>query len=173
MNESCAEVRRRLEEGGTAENAGAVAHLQTCEGCRAHAAILAVLGRLEPPQADPDAVRRIVAALPPAPWQRRRIGAWLPLAAGLAMAAVGLVLLGGVPAPSAVAGLPAALGGVLGWIAAAAVGGLVAARGGADAIRTLAAAGGAWFLVWLSLAAAGGAWAVVALAARPRSGGRP
>ena len=173
MNESCAEVRRRLEEGGTAENAGAVAHLQTCEGCRAHAAILAVLGHLEPPQADPNAVRRIMAALPPVGWQRRRLAAWLPLAAGLALVAAGLALLGGVPAPTAVAGLPAALGGVLGWIASSALDALAAARGGADAARVLAAAGGVWFVVWLALAALGGGWAVVSLVARARPGGRP
>ena len=86
MTESCAEIRRRLEAGGAASDADAAAHIQACEGCRAHAAILAVLGRLEPPQADPESVRRVMAALPPAAWQRRRLAAWLPLAIVLAAA---------------------------------------------------------------------------------------
>ncbi len=173
MNESCAEIRRRLEAGGAASDADAAAHLQACEGCRAHAAILAVLGSLEPPQADPDSVRQIMAALPTAAWQRRRLAAWLPLAAGLALVAFGLVLLGGVPAATAVAGLPAALGGVLGWIAASALDALTAARAGADAARVLAAAGGVWLVVWLLVAALGGGWAVVSLVGRARVGGRP
>jgi hypothetical protein len=172
VTESCAEIRRRLEAGGAASDADAAAHIQACEGCRAHAAILAVLGRLEPPQADPESVRRVMAALPPAAWQRRRLAAWLPLAAGLALVASGLVLLGGIPAATAVAGLPAALGGVLGWIVSSALDALAAARGGAAAARMLAAAGGAWFVVWLALTALGGGWAVVSLVARARAGGR-
>jgi hypothetical protein len=173
VNERCAEIRRRLEAGRAAEDAEVLAHIRTCEGCRAHAAILAVLGRLEPSQADPDNVRRIMAALPPAAWQRRRFAAWLPLAAGLALVAAGLVVLGGVPAATAVASVPAAFGGVLGWIASSALDALTAARAGADAARVLAAAGGAWLLVWLLVAALGGGWAVVSLVARARSGGRP
>ncbi len=102
------------------------------------------------PRPTPRAVRRIMEALPPVGWQRRRFAAWLPLAAGLALAASGLALLGGIPAATAVAGLPAALGGVLGWIASSALDALAAARGGADAARVLAAAGGAWFVVWLT-----------------------
>ncbi len=169
MNETCTGVRQRLEVGATATDADLAAHLQTCEGCRSHAAILAVLGRLEP-QADPDAVRSIMAALPPAPWQRRRVAFWLPLAAGLGLVAAGLALLGGVPAPTAVAGLPAAVAAVLGWIVSSALDTLAAAHAGSDAVRVALAAGGLWLVIWLALAALGGSWAVVSLVARVRTG---
>jgi len=114
-----------------------------------------------------------MAALPPAPWQKRRLAAWLPLAAGLAFVACGLLLLGGIPASGTVAQLPAAAGGLLGWVASSALDALVAARGGSDAARALVAAGGMWLLVWLIAAALGGSWAVMSLVTRPRRGSRP
>jgi len=111
-----------------------------------------------------------MSALPPAPWQRRRVAAWMPLVAGLALAAAGLVSLGGVPAAGTVAQLPAAAGGVLNWLVASARDALATARIGSDAARVVATAGGLWFVVWLVVAALGGSWAVVALAARGRRG---
>jgi len=173
VNEACAVVRRSLESDGPGERTGVQGHLDGCPECRAHASLLDVLSQVEPGEADPETVRSVMAALPPAPWQRRRLSAWLPLAAGLALAACGLLLLGGVPASGVVAQLPAAAGGVLGWIASSALDALVAARGGSDAARALVAAGGLWVLVWLVLAAVGGSWAVMSLVARPRRGSRP
>lgn len=168
MNEVCAVVRRSLESGGLTERSEIQAHLGECSACRAHAALVALLTELEPSEADAVTVRRVMAALPPAPWQRRRLAAWLPLAAGLAFVVAGLLLLGGVPASGTVAQLPAAAGGVLGWIGSSALDTLVAARGGSDAARVLVAAGGLWLVVWLALAALGGSWAMVSLVARPR-----
>lgn len=172
MNEFCADVRRRLESGGMTERSGIQAHLDACPACRAHATLLALLVELEPGEADAVTVRRVMTALPPAPWQRRRLAAWLPLAAGLAFMFAGLLLLGGIPASGTVAQLPAAAGGVLGWIGSSALDTLVAARGGSDAARVLVAAGGLWLIIWLALAALGGSWAMVSLGARPRRGVR-
>jgi hypothetical protein len=111
-----------------------------------------------------------MAALPPAPWQRKRLAAWLPVAAGLAFVAAGLLLVGGIPASGTVAQLPAAAGGVVGWIASSALDALAAGRGGSDAAKVLVAAGGSWFVVWLALAALGGSWAMASLVGRARRG---
>jgi hypothetical protein len=135
-------------------------------------ALLDVLGRLAPGEASEETVRRIVAALPPAPWQRRRLAAFLPLAAGLALAVLGLVLSGGIPAPGVMSSLPAAAGGVLGWIVSSALDALAAARGGTDAVRMTVTAGGFWLLLWLAAAALGSSWAVMALVGRSRPGDR-
>jgi hypothetical protein len=164
-------VRQSLETGAAGDRK-VRAHLEGCASCRAHAAVLDVLGRLAPGEASEETVNRIVAALPPAPWQRRRLAAWLPLAAGLAMAVVGLVLSGGLPAPDVMSSLPAAAGGVLGWILSSALDALAAARGGTDAARAMVATGGFSLLLWLAAAAVGGSWAVVALLGRSRGGGR-
>lgn len=172
MNASCQAVRRSLETGAAGERE-VRAHLEGCPSCRAHAALIEVLGRLAPGEASEETVRRIVAVLPPAPWQRRRLAAWLPLAAGLALAVVGLVLSGGIPAPGVMSSLPAAAGGVLGWIVSSALDALAAARGATDATHVVVTAGGFWILLWLAAAAIGGSWAVVALVARSRDGGRP
>jgi hypothetical protein len=85
VNQSCGAVRQSLETGAT-EDRQVRAHLEGCASCRAHAALLDVLGRLAPGEANEVTVSRIVAALPPAPWQRRRPAAWLPLVAGFALA---------------------------------------------------------------------------------------
>ena len=171
MNESCGAVRQSLETGAGADREVRT-HLEACASCRAHAALLDVLGRLAPGEASEETVRRIVAALPPAPWQRRRLAAFLPLAAGLALAVLGLVLSGGIPAPGVMSSLPAAAGGVLGWIVSSALDALAAARGGTDAVRMTVTAGGFWLLLWLAAAALGGSWAVVALVGRSRGGDR-
>lgn len=171
MNEICLTVRQSLETGA-AEDRKVRAHLVGCASCRAHAALLEVLGSLAPGDASDETVTRIVTALPPAPWQRRRLAAWLPLAAGLALAVVGLVLSGGIPAPGVMSSLPAAAGGVLGWIVSSVLDTLAAARGGTDAARAMVTTGGFSLLLWLAAAAVGGSWAVVALVGRSRSGGR-
>jgi hypothetical protein len=160
-------VRQSLETGAGGDRE-VRAHLEGCASCRAHTALLDVLGRLAPGEASEETVRRIVAALPPAPWQRRRLAAFLPLAAGLALAVLGLVLSGGIPAPGVMSSLPAAAGGVLGWIVSSALDALAAARGGTDAVRMTMTAGGFWLLLWLAAAALGGSWAVVALVVRSR-----
>ncbi len=170
MNEACAEVRGILESGEAPGRSEIRAHLDACRECRAHAALLATFAEIEPGEADEVTVRRLMAALPPAPWQRRRLAAWLPLAAGLAFVALGWVLAGGVPAAGTVAQLPAAAGGGMSWLAASAAEALAAARGGSDAARVVAAAGGVWFVVWLAVAALGGGWAMFALAGRGRRG---
>jgi hypothetical protein len=168
VNEQCAAVRRRLETEGSVPHADLQAHLDACAQCRAHAALLAVLGRLEAPEASEETVHRIVAALPPAPWQRRRLAAWLPLAAGLALVAASLALSGGIPALATMSSLSGAVGGVLGWIVASALDALAAARGSTDAAQAVVAAGGVWLLLWLVTAALGGSWAVVSLVKRSR-----
>lgn len=170
MNENCRAVRQSLEAG--AEDREVRAHLEGCASCRAHAALLNVLGRLTPGEASVETVSRIVAALPSAPWQRRRLVAWLPLAAGLALAAVGLALSGGIPAPDVMSSLPGVAGGVIGWILSSALDALAAARGGTDAARAMVATGGFSLLLWLVAAAVGSSWAVVALLGRSRGGDR-
>jgi hypothetical protein len=170
VSEICTAVRRSLESGEPAGGSGLQDHLDGCPVCRAHAALLAVLAEVEPGEADSVTVRRVMAALPPAPWQRRSLAAWLSFAAGLVFVLGGLLLMGGVPASGIVAELPAVVGGLLGWIASSALDALVAARGGSDAARALLAAGGLWLVVWLALAALGGSWAMISLVARPRRG---
>ncbi len=172
MNASCAEVRRTLEDETGGVTGQASAHLAACASCRAHARLLGLLDQAAPhPAADAD-VKRIMAALPPAPWQRRTAGAWLPLVAGLALVVGGLLLLGGVPAGSEVASLPGVASGFLARVASVGLDAVAAARGGADLARVLAAASGVWLFVWLALAAVGGSWAVVAVAVRRRAGAR-
>ena len=173
MSESCRAVRGRLEAGGAADDREVAAHLAGCPACRAHASLLEVLGGLAPAEADETAVSRIVAALPPAPWLRRRLAAWLPLAAGLTLAAIGLVLSGGIPAPGVVSSLPGAAGAVTGWLVSSFLDALAAARAGTDAVQTVTTAGGLGMLLWLAAAALGSGWAVVSLAGRPRGRRRP
>ncbi len=163
---------RQSLESGAGWDREVRAHLEGCASCRAHAALLEVLGGLAPGDASEKTVTRIVAALPPAPWQRRRLAAWLPLAAGFALAVIGLVLSGGIPAPGVMSSLPAAAGGVVGWVVSSALDALAAARGGTDAARAMVATGGFSLLMWLLAAAVGGGWAVVALVGRTRVGGR-
>ena len=169
MNETCRRARQGLETGA-AEDREIRAHLAGCASCRAHVALLEILGGLAPGEASEETVTRIMAALPPAPWRRRRLAAWLPLAAGLALAVVGLVLSGGIPAPGVMSALPAAAGGVLGWIVSSILDTLAAARGGTDAARAMVTTGGFSLLLWLAAAAVSASWAVVALVGRTRSG---
>jgi len=167
---SCLETRRTLDEYGVVTGE-ARAHLESCPRCRAHAALLCVLDRVPSREADAQAVARIMTALPPAPWQRRRVATWLPLAAGVGLVASGFALLGGMPAQGAVAQLPGVAGGGLAWLGSAVLDAVAAARGSSDAVRLALAAEGLWVVVWAALTALGGGWAVRALA-RGVAGGR-
>jgi hypothetical protein len=111
-----------------------------------------------------------MAALPPAPWQRRTLYTWLPLAAGLMLVVVGLMLLGVVPAQQEVAALPGVAGSFLARLASIGLDAVAAAKGSADLAQVLAAASGAWLFLWLALTAAGGSWAVAAMTGRRRGG---
>ena len=168
MNEECQRLRLTLETGGELEPAGR-AHLETCKACQMHALLLAELERLQPVEADDVRCQEILAALPVARWQVRRVATWLPLAAGLGLAGAGLVLVGGPPAPTAVSSLPGAVGGLAGWAGSWALDVLSVAQGGSDAVRALVAAGGAWLLAWVTVAMLGGSWALSALVRRERS----
>lgn len=153
MSEQCLNVRRAIEEGEDRErHAG---HLASCPACEAHAHLLASLERFEPREADPERVASIMASLPPAPWQHAGALAWLPLAAACVLMAVGLVLLGGVPAPGAVAAVPHVASGALAWLGTAALDSLAAIRGSADALQVLLQTQGAWLVLGLLLLVTG------------------
>lgn len=164
MKTTCIEVRRALEDGESSDQVPV--HVENCNGCRAHAALLAALAAAAPGEADAAAVQAIMAARPVARWQRRQLRSWLPLAAGLALVGLGLVLLGGVPGSGAVAFLPGALGSVVALAFSAVADAIAVARGSAEALRALVQAGGGWAMVWLLLVALGGVWGVMALARR-------
>ena len=172
MNGSCDAVRRILEGYGEDEGVDVHAHLERCDACRAHAHLLETLGSLPPREADEAEVMRIMAALPRARWQLRRVTTWVPAAAGLILSALGLFLLGGVPAGSSVASLPSFGGGLTAWGFSWILDLLTAVRGGTDAVRVVLAAGGIWLGVMLALAGLGGGWLVVALARRHPGGHR-
>ncbi|MEW6337016.1 MAG: hypothetical protein ACOY3Y_02720 [Acidobacteriota bacterium] len=165
IESKCRAVREALEIGRGGQ-ASVAEHLSSCEACRRHAALLASFDTLEPRAADPERVEEVLAALPVAPWQRRRLSTWLPTAAGLGLAGAGLALVGGVPAPSAVAALPQVTGNLVAWIASWTLDVLAAVRGGSEAVRTVVAAEGGRVVLWLLLAAAGSGWAARALALR-------
>ena len=166
MNGSCDAVRRFLEGHGEGAGVDVHAHLEGCAACSAHARLLEVLTSLPPREADEAEVARIMAALPRARWQLRRVTTWLPAAVGALLAAVGFVLLGGVPAGSSVATLPSLGGGLTAWGFSWILDLLTAVRSGTDAVRVLLAAGGLWLGVTLVLAGLGGGWLVYALARR-------
>jgi hypothetical protein len=165
IDSACQAARRALEDGAEPDG-GARLHVAGCPSCSAHAAVLATLDRLRVGEADSETVQRVMAALPPAPWRHRRLAAWLPIAAGLALFGVGLGLLGGVPAPGAVSALPGAFGGLAAWLASSLLDAVVAARGGAEAVDALLAVEGLSLVLWLLLTAAGGGFAVRALVRR-------
>ncbi|MGE5235101.1 MAG: hypothetical protein ACM3O7_01985 [Acidobacteriota bacterium] len=169
IDRNCQEVREALENGASAIS-GFQTHLDGCPVCRRHQALLATLARLDTPPVSEARVAEIMSALPAAGWQRRHPATWLPLAAGLVLAALGLVLLGGLPASGAVAALPQAASGISAWLTSWILDGLAAVRGGADAVRLLLAAEGLWLLWMVLAAAAGGGLAVRALARRRRGG---
>jgi hypothetical protein len=147
-------------------------HLEDCASCRRHHALIAVLAHLEPTREAADArVTEIMRALPPARWQRHRLTSWLPLAAGLGLVALGLAMLGGIPAPGAVAALPHLASALTAWFTSVCLDGLAAVRGGATAAHLLVATEGLWLFWVLLAAAAGGGLAARALARRRHGGG--
>lgn len=170
IDATCRLVRQALESESVLSR-DASAHLDSCPACRAHAALLAAFARVPAREPDEAAVRRIVAALPPAPWQRRRVATWLPLAAGVGLVGTGFALLGGVPAPGAVAELPGVAGGFLSWLGSSVLDAVAAARASSDAVRVTLAAEGLWVLLWAAVTALGGGWALRALV-QPGAGGR-
>lgn len=168
MNDECRTLRLTLDENRELR-LEEKAHLASCASCQEHAWLLSELKALEPSQADEARCQEIMEALPVARWQLRRVSTWVPLIAGVGLAGAGLALLGGPPAPSAVATLPSAASGVVPWVGSWVLDMLSAAQGGSDAARALMAAGGAWLLAWLTFTALGGTWALKALVRRGRS----
>jgi predicted anti-sigma-YlaC factor YlaD len=167
---TCRLVRQTLESESVLSQ-DHEAHLSVCAACRAHAALLAAFAQVPARKVDEAAVRRIVAALPPAPWQRRRVATWLPLTAGLGLVGTGFALLGGIPAPGAVAELPGVAGGFATWLGSSVLDAVAAARASSDAVRVTLAAEGLWLVLWAAATALGGGWVVRALV-RPEAGGR-
>jgi hypothetical protein len=170
MNERCETVRRALESGEGAPSPEVAAHLKTCTGCLAHARLLTSFGSAATAVADERYVRQVLMVLPPAPWQRRRVSTWLPLAGSLLLVGVGLSMLGGVPAQSVVAGIPAMMASLGGWLGGWALDMLTVAESGQDALRALSATAGAWFVAWLVMVALGSGWAALTLARRREAG---
>lgn len=83
-------------------------HLDSCAGCREAAAGERALGLLlaaAVPPADHEVERRVLAALGPAR-MRRRLVAFVPVAASLAIALLGALLVGGVPGARLISFLP-------------------------------------------------------------------
>ncbi len=98
------------EHGGELDrlDRAASGHLEVCPDCREVAAAERALGLLfatAVPPADPVVEERIRAALQPLRI-RRRVVAFLPVAASLMVALTGAVLLGGVPASGVLGLLP-------------------------------------------------------------------
>ncbi len=173
MSLTCREVRQLLEETADKVSGEAAAHLAVCPTCRLHAGLLAVLASCEPPPPDRESVARVVANLPLAPWQKRRVATWLPLLAGVAMTGVGAALLGGVPAAATLAALLEGAGAVVASDLGKAWDALGAVQGSAVALRSVVAAGGVWLVLWLVLAAAGSGMAAWRLARRRGRVGQP
>ena len=112
-------------------------HLEVCPDCREVAAAekaLAMLFSKAIPPADPAVEQRVLAALRPVRI-RRRVVAFMPVAASLLVALVGAVMVGGVPGSGIVGLLPefsaqgwmAFAGSVSDWSAAVATGARAAA----------------------------------------------
>lgn len=83
-------------------------HIEVCPGCREAAAAELALGLLfskAAPPADPELERAVMAALAPVRL-RRRLVAFLPVAASLVLAVIGAVVVGGVPGSGVIGLLP-------------------------------------------------------------------
>jgi len=119
----CQTIQEILTEngGGLERLDGAESrHLEVCPGCREVAAAEKALGllfRKAIPPADPVVEERVLAALRPVRI-RRRIVAFLPVAASLLVALVGAVMVGGVPGSGILGLLPEF--STQGWMAFAA-----------------------------------------------------
>jgi predicted anti-sigma-YlaC factor YlaD len=107
----CRNIQERLvEAAGDPSGLGELelAHLASCPTCRAVAGAERGLGRLleqAVPPADPMVAEQVMAALQPLR-VRRLVASWLPVAASLLLALVGVAMLGGVPGGSLLAQLP-------------------------------------------------------------------
>ena len=143
MATDCQTIQEMLTEngGGLERLDGAESrHLEVCPGCREVAAAEKALGllfRKAIPPADPVVEERVLAALRPVRI-RRRIVAFLPVAASLLVALVGAVMVGGVPGSGILGLLPEF--STQGWMAFAAGisdGGSAVATGARAAAYTL------------------------------------
>lgn len=169
MSEHCIDIQRALEEMEGPLRPQQEAHLSSCTTCRAHAVLVGKLDSLAPALADEARVLEIMASLPPAAWQRRRVWSWVPAAAAGVLVAAGLGLVGSLPAPSVAGALPEATGGLLGWMGSFALDALTVAESGSGALQTVALAGGAGLLVGIAVTLLGGGWAMLSLVRRGRS----
>ena len=145
IQETLSEFRGEVVRLGAAERQ----HVDACPGCSEVAAAERALGlifREAVAPADPSVVAGVMSALRPVRI-RRRIVAFVPVAASLLVAAVGALLIGGVPGSGVVSLLPgwsaqgwsALLGGVSDWYSVTSTG--VAAAAAALDPAFLAAAG--------------------------------
>lgn len=107
----CRNIQERLvEAAGDPAGLGELEldHLASCATCRAVAEAERGLGRLleqSVPPADPMVAEQVMAALQPLR-VRRLLASWLPVAASLLLALLGVGMLGGVPGGSLLAQLP-------------------------------------------------------------------
>jgi len=170
MTRGCDRVREALvEHGGEVARLDEEArrHLAGCEACAAVAEgerrLAQGFGALQPSE-DPELERLILARVRRIE-RRRRLAAALPLAAGLLLAALGAVLVGGLPAAGLLAALPSAsLVGCIGLAARLA--------DAAAAVRALAAVTPAWAAVAAAAVAAGLGAGLVRLVRRRLGGVR-
>jgi predicted anti-sigma-YlaC factor YlaD len=106
----CRNIQERLvEAAGDTAGLGEIElrHLASCTSCRAVAEAERGLGRLldqAVPPANPMVAEQVMAAQPLR--VRRRVASWLPVAASLLLALLGVAMLGGVPGGSLLAQLP-------------------------------------------------------------------
>lgn len=123
MTTDCQEIQEILTEhrGEIDRLDGAVGqHVESCPGCREVAAAEFALAQLLAeaiPPADPSVERGVRAALRPVRI-RRRIVAFLPVAASLLVTLLGAVMVGGVPGGGMIALLP--MWSAQGWMSLAA-----------------------------------------------------
>ncbi len=111
MSTHCQAIQEMLTEyGGSVERLEEAArrHLDACPECREVAASEKAIGFLFKraiPPADPSVEKNVMAALRPVR-VRRRIVAFLPVAASLFVALLGAIMVGGVPGGGIVSFLP-------------------------------------------------------------------
>jgi hypothetical protein len=124
IQEALSEHRGEMTRLGVAERQ----HVDSCPGCSEVAAAelaLGVIFREAVAPADPSVADGVMAALRPARI-RRRVVAFVPVAASMLIAVVGALLVGGVPGSGVLSQFPgwstqgwsAALGGVSDWYGA-------------------------------------------------------
>jgi hypothetical protein len=111
VERECSEIQETLAEvAGDLDSLDAPLrrHVESCPACRVAAdqerGLDQVLFMAVPPE-DPDVVETVMASLGPARF-RRRVVAFVPVAASLVIALIGVGLLGGVPGGSLLAELP-------------------------------------------------------------------